>query len=252
MADIYRHQQRVLTSDQQPPPPPLYAPQSGVPSTRPATHVMTPIGLVNNGVHVTDGNTPSIWTAEPVQVLQLPTHPPLPRRGDFTGPSPHEKIFGCSKDARFGTETTTHELGRLEIVTMRQLQRALQHKILQNTRNPAGFWSAFHKLDRRGAQNLNLDDLIAAVRGFNLVASDELIKQLLHALDSDHDGVLSLSEFVAGLQSDNRSTLQLQPGPQHGVSSRRHFRGIKFHHPLHNVAHLSAYHQFEENLAGQY
>uniref|UniRef100_A0A7S2DQ13 EF-hand domain-containing protein n=1 Tax=Haptolina brevifila TaxID=156173 RepID=A0A7S2DQ13_9EUKA len=222
-----------------------------VPSTRPPTHLPTPIGLVNNGVHVTDGNTPSIWTVDPFQMLQLPTHQPAPMRVPASGPSPEEKIFGCSKDARFGTETTTHELGRLEIVTMRQLQRALQHKITQNTRNPSGYWAAFHKLDRRGVQHLNLDDLIAAVRGFNLVASPELIKQLLHAIDSDHDGVLSLSEFVAGLQSDNRSTLQLQPETQHGVSSRRHFRAIKFHHPLHNVAHMSAYHQFEDNLAGR-
>jgi hypothetical protein len=69
---------------------------------------------------------------------------------------------------------------------MRQLQRALQNKITQNTRNPMGVWSAFHKLDRRGVQHLNLGDLIAAVRGFNLVASDELVTQLLHALDRDH------------------------------------------------------------------
>ena len=69
---------------------------------------------------------------------------------------------------------------------MRQLQRALQNKITQNTRNPMGVWSAFHKLDRRGVQHLNLADLIAAVRGFNLVASDELVTQLLHALDRDH------------------------------------------------------------------
>ena len=139
------------------------------------------------------------------------------------------------------------EHSRLEIVTMRQLQRALQQKIMQSTRTPGGFWQVFHKLDRRNVQHLNLDDLTAAVRGFNLLCSDELIRQLLHALDSDHDGELSLSEFM-GLQSDSRNTLQLQPQPQHGVSSRRHFhKSLKFHHPLHNVAHLSAFHRFEEN-----
>lgn len=76
--------------------------------------------------------------------------------------------------------------------------------------------------------------------------------QLLHALDSDHDGVLCLSEFVAGLKADsyNAGVSQLRQ-PQYGVSSRRHFRHtLPFNHPLHNVAHLSAYHQFEENPAG--
>ena len=160
------------------------------------------------------------------------------------GPSQQELLFGGRRE-QVNAETTTIELGRHEMVTIRQLQRALQQKIMQNTRNQGGLWGAFHKLDRRGVQHLNLADLIAAVRGFNLYASDELIQQLLRALDSDHDGVLSLSEFVAGLQSDGRGMLQSEP--QHGVSSRRHFRGIDFHHPLHNVAHLSQLHTFEEH-----
>ena len=59
------------------------------------------------------------------------------------------------------------------------------------------------------------------------------------------DGVLSLQEFVAGLKSD--TPLQLQQ-PQHGVSSRRYFsKVLKYNHPLHNLAHLSSLHQFEEN-----
>jgi hypothetical protein len=57
--------------------------------------------------------------------------------------------------------------------------------------------------------------------------------------------VLSLQEFVAGLKSD--TPLQLQQ-PQHGVSSRRYFsKVLKYNHPLHNLAHLSSLHQFEEN-----
>ena len=35
---------------------------------------------------------------------------------------------------------------------------------MQNTKNPMGLWSAFHKLDRRSAHALNLGDLIAAVK----------------------------------------------------------------------------------------
>lgn len=151
---------------------------------------MTPIGLVNNGVHVTGPHgAPSIFTHGPVQVLRLPSQGarahgawqlPPPRAMIAAPPPPaagltaHEKIFG-GKQERSWSETTTQELARLEIVTMRQLQRALQQKITQSTRSPAGLWNAFHKLDRRGAQHLNLEDLIAAVRGFNLVASDELV-----------------------------------------------------------------------------
>ena len=94
----------------------------------------------------------------------------------------------------------------------------------------------------RKKNHLNLADLVAAVRGFNLVASDELVAQLLHALDRDHDGVLSLTEFVNGLRADNNhgsAAVQLQEQPDYKESSRRHFRTIKFHHPLHNAIHLS-------------
>ena len=62
--------------------------------------------------------------------------------------------------------------------------------------------------------------------------------QLLHTLDRDHDGLLSLTEFVNGLRPDNNpgaSAVQLQEIPEYGVSSRRHFKSIGFHHPLHNV-----------------
>lgn len=165
---------------------------SGRPSAAPSTqarsaHAHTPIGLVNNGVHVTAGNQPTIFSAEPVQVLRLPSAPnqtqlrTSQQSGSRFGaaapayePSASERLFGASSTAEPGRrETTAQEMFRHEIVTMRQLQRALQNKITQNTRDPMGVWHAFHKLDRRGVQHLNLPDLVAAVRGFNLVASDE-------------------------------------------------------------------------------
>ena len=92
-------------------------------------------------------------------------------------------------------------------------------------------------------RHVSYADLRRAVSGFNLVASDELVAQLMQTLDTDHDGLLCLSEFVTGLAADN--SVQLVE-PQLGVSSRRHFRSIKFHHPLHNMAHLSPHHQFED------
>lgn len=69
------------------------------------------------------------------------------------------------------------------------------------------------------------------------------VAQLLHTLDSDHDGVLSLAEFVEGLQADNKGMYQLNQ-PDDAVSSRRYFKTIKFHHPLHNVASMSPLHNF--------
>ena len=226
---------------------------------------MTPIGLVNNGVHVNAANMgPSIFASAPVQVLRLPRtaadgQPASPPRAPQrvlpamqpppgpTAPSTHQLLFGGNQGERSWAETTMTEHSRLSVVTMRQLQRALQQKITQSTRTPRGFWQVFQKLDRRNTQHLNLQDLTAAVRGYNLLCSDELIRQLLLALDHDHDGELSLTEFM-GLQSDDRNTLQLQPQPHYGVSSRRHFqKSLKFHHPLHNLAHLSTFHQFEEN-----
>jgi len=206
----------------------------------------TPIGLVNNGVHINPNgrNQPTIFTSEPAQVLQLPSRggvqqaqPTLMRRA-MAGPTATERLFGGNSSEALSVDTSAAELSRLTIVTMRQLQRALQHKIMQNTRSSMDVWAAFNKLDRRKAKHLNLADFIAAVRGFNLVCSDELVAQLLHALDRDHDGVLSLTEFVNGLRPDNHhgaSAVQLQEIPDYGISSRRHFRTIRFHHPLHNA-----------------
>ena len=224
-------------------------------------HAKTPIALHNEGVRVTDGNQRTIFSSDPIQVLRLSTsagspqkmlpnlmmqmlRPPAPPQRLSSGPSRSELLFGARQvDNQTDTASVSQELSWLKIVTMRSLQRALQSKIMQSTKNPMGLWSAFHKLDRRSAQALNLEDLIAAVKSFNLVASDELCHQLLHALDRDHDGVLSMSEFVAGLQQD--APLQLQDPLSQSVSTRRYFRGLKFHHPLHNAAHLSALHQFE-------
>jgi hypothetical protein len=81
-----------------------------------------------------------------------------------------------------------------------------------------------------------------AVKQYNLVAPEILVRELLHALDRDHDGELSLKEFINGLGPDNHqssSAVLLQEGPDYGISSRRHFRTIDFHHPLHNMIHLS-------------
>ena len=237
------------------------APVSGAPATGPTMingrPTKTPISLVNNGVHINPGagsNQPTIFSSETAQVLQLPSRhgyrPPEHRTEHragadlaYSGPSSSELLFGGRpSEMHFAGDTSAQELSRLEIVTMRQLQRALQNKITQSTRNPMDVWSAFTKLDRRKRNALNLADLVAAVRGFNLVASEELIAQLLQALDRDHDGVLSLTEFVNGLRADNNhgsSAVQLQEQPDYAVSSRRHFRNIKFHHPLHNMLHLS-------------
>ena len=221
---------------------------SGPPKTDPRS-AKTPIALHNNGVQLNpngNSNQPTIFSAETYQVLQL-QH--LQSRGGREppgvsvrpGPSASELLFGGRPSDMHGYDTSAQELTRLQIVTMRQLQRALQNKITQTTRNPMDVWTAFAKLDRRKMNHLNLYDLIAAVAGFNLVASDELVAQLLQALDRDHDGVLSLPEFVAGFRVDNSSSsVQLQEQPDYAVSSRRHFRNLKFHHPLHNVMHLAS------------
>lgn len=221
----------------------------------------TPIGLVNNGVKMNANGAnqfaPTIFSSETAQVLQLPSrggpggsmsNTSLPTKHALNTtaakhPSASELLFGSRPgEMQLASDTSSFELSRLQIVTMRQLQRALQNKISQSTRNPMDVWTAFSKLDRRKKNHLNLADLVAAVRGFNLVASDELVAQLLHALDRDHDGVLSLTEFVNGLRADNNhgsAAVQLQEQPDYKESSRRHFRTIKFHHPLHNAIHLS-------------
>lgn len=224
----------------------------------------TPIGYLNNGVHIngaSGANAPTIFAMETAQVLHLPSRggdilavgatssdsrASLGRHGLHAAgakhPSASELLFGGRpSDGGFKGDTTSLELSHLQIVSMRQLQRALQHKITQSTRNPTEIWHAFTKFDRRKRGHLNLADLIVAVRGFNLVASDELVAQL-QALDRDHDGELSLTEFVNGLRADNHggAAVLLQEQPDYKESSRRHFgRSLKFHHPLHNVMHLS-------------
>jgi hypothetical protein len=221
---------------------------------------------MNNGDYVNDANQVSIFDHAPVQILKMPPTRGQPLASQKSGlsnnpssstlggaaapaapPDSKEYLFGAARGGgAWSKETSSHELGRLEICTVRQLQRAMQQKIQQSTRNPMGVWTAFHKLDRRGVQHLNFDDLVAAVAGFNLSASDELVDQLMRALDSDHDGLLSLPEFVAGLKGDGYG-VQTLSNPQYGISSRRYFRTIKFHHPLHNMAHHSQFHTFEEN-----
>ena len=66
---------------------------------------------------------------------------------------------------------------------------------------------------------------------------------LLRALDSDHDGVLSLAEFVAGLKANNQEGVRLNT-PQVGISSRAYFRTIPFNHPFHNVMNQAPQHFF--------
>lgn len=220
----------------------------------------TPIGLVNNGVHINPNgaNQPTIFSSETAQVFVLPSrgggtsYPPQPqhqatrqnglqRTNGFAEPSSSQRLFGAS-ETHFASDTSAEELSRLQIVTMRQLQRALQNKITQSTRNPMDVWTAFNKLDRRKKNALNLADLIAAVRGFNLVATEELCAQLLQALDRDHDGVLSLTEFVNAFSDNNHgsSSVQIQEPSAHVESSRKRYgRSLKFHHPLHNA--IAAY-----------
>lgn len=110
----------------------------------------------------------SIFGQAPVQILKMPPTrgPPAlstaksgsqllsssPSASGLMGPPPppppsKEYLFGASRDPSW-KETTSHELGRLEIFTVRQLQRALQQKIAQSTRNPMGVWTAFHKVGR--------------------------------------------------------------------------------------------------------
>ena len=60
-------------------------------------------------------------------------------------------------------------------------------------------------------RHVSYADLRRAVSGFNLVASDELVAQLMQTLDTDHDGLLCLSEFVTGLAADNSVQLVEPP-----------------------------------------
>ena len=132
-------------------------------------------------------------------------------------------------------ESFAHELHRHEITSVRQLQRALQAKIGQQTRGAVPIFRVFQRLDRRRVGLVDAGDLHAALETFNLEAPDELVSQLVTSLDLDHDGALCLSEFVAGFKEGNRQALQLR-SPQTGVSSRRHFRRVPWNHPIHNAA----------------
>ena len=222
----------------------------------------TPIGLVNNGVHINPNgrNLPTIFAAETAQVLSLPSragvtaarqNPHGTHRHEDREISASEKLFGGHGSSSLNTDTSSHELSRMQCVTMRQLQRALQNKIMQATRNASDLPRVFKKLDTRDCGHLNLYDLIRAVRGFNLVASDELVAQLLHAHDQDHDGLLSAVEFVTGLKGDTNhsssAAVQLMEVPDYSVSSRRHFKSIRFNHPLHNAMHLAGDPRFSTN-----
>ena len=95
-------------------------------------------------------------------------------------------------------ESFAHELHRHEITSVRQLQRALQAKIGQQTRGAVPIFRVFQRLDRRRVGLVDAADLHAALETFNLEAPDELVSQLVTSLDLDHDGALCLSEFVAG------------------------------------------------------
>ena len=85
----------------------------------------------------------------------------------------------------------------------------------------------------RAAEEANWFTLPSAVRTY---------RQFLQ-LDTDHDGMLSLAEFVAGLKANNREGMRLHT-PQMGISSRAYFRTIPFNHPFHNVMHNAPQHFF--------
>lgn len=145
----------------------------------------TPLRLVNEGVAVTERNMPHIFRDPRAQVMQVANNNVariLP--SDEFGPaaehvSPQfarsvlaEHVFGNGRADEL--QTTSVETQRISIRTARHLQRALQAKIVQVTR-PRGVHAVFKKLDRRGAGALDLDDLIAATRLFNVVAPDEVL-----------------------------------------------------------------------------
>ncbi|KAL1525885.1 hypothetical protein AB1Y20_020713 [Prymnesium parvum] len=205
--------------------------------------------LVNNGLSVnTPGHQlssrPAIFRAGP-QILHLPSRPP-PRPAAAALPS-HERLFGASRPQPH--ESTSAELGRLQIHTVRQLHRALRHRLVQAAR-PAGLAVAFHRLathatpaDAQAAADV--DDLRRAVAAFNLRAPDELVAQLHSLLDTDHDGLLSMSEFAGGLRDDSSGIFQLQQ-EDCAISSRRYYKTIGFYHPLHNAPTPSQLQRFTE------
>ena len=85
----------------------------------------TALHLVNNGTHVNERNNPHIFRNQP-QVLKLPSRAAA-AAASTPVPSSYEKLFGQGHQQP--KETTSHELSRHEILTVRQLQRALQSKI---------------------------------------------------------------------------------------------------------------------------
>ena len=138
----------------------------------------TALHLVNNGVAVNERNNPHIFRNMP-QVLKLPSRSAPVMAHE---PTTYERMFGQGQQQQ--RETTSHELSRLEILTVRQLQRALQNKILQSTR-PSGLHAAFHKMasgrSASGQSYVAFSDLRKAVHDFNLHAPDELARRtLLH------------------------------------------------------------------------
>eukprot|EP00965_Chrysotila_dentata_P183846 6070657-Pleurochrysis_carterae.AAC.6 len=139
-------------------------------------------------------------------------------------------LFGSTESTQM--KTTSEELSRIDITNVHHLQRALQMKIAQATRTQSGTGALFNRLDRSRCGSLDLDDLRAATSYFNIKAPDELIVQLMNALDRDHDQRLSHAEFANGLGAQ---AVQLHE-PAVSASTRRQFRSIPFHHPLHNAA----------------
>jgi len=195
----------------------------------PTPECSTPPSLLNNGVKVNESDMPDIFQhSRKPQVLRVQPAAPV-AAASLEHQLEHSRLFGSGSPVHH--LTTSEELGRLGISSVRQLQRALQSKCIQAIR-PQGLHHVFKRLDRGQTGFLNLADLQAAVERFNLSAPDELVAQLLLALDSDHDGLLSLSEFVAGLGPD-ATQLRAEAVP---ISTRRHYhRNLKFNHPLHNM-----------------
>lgn len=169
----------------------------------PESRGLPPVRLMNNGqpVNTPGVSLPKIFRSGP-QILDVRNQNEefSPRtaatRRAYSTPDEHERLFGGPK--AYFKESTNSELSRLQVNTVRQLQRALQQKILQTTR-PGGLTAAFYRMatqrvmtDPHGRPQVavGVDDLRRAVAGFNLSASDELVIQLHCVLDTDHDGTL--------------------------------------------------------------
>ena len=125
--------------------------------------------LLNNGVSVSAAGNPKIFRqGRQPQVMAV---------GESSeGPPPEcSRVFHAG--ARAEMITTSGELGRIEISTVRHLQRALQSKLIQATR-PGGVQKIFHKFDRKRIGSLDLQDLQAAVLLASL--SPRTISTFLH------------------------------------------------------------------------